>query len=90
MKHNGKRVWQITTDHSIGIGKETEVENLAMKIQNVLNEHLIDNNVKYSNYRVEIEVFSFDAMSSVTKTLSTLLDEEKYKLTGIKVETSKY
>lgn len=90
MKHNGKRVWQVTTDHSIGIGKENHVENLAMKLQKVLDENHIENNVKYSSYRVEIEVFTFDDMCSVSRTLSTLLDEDKYKLTGIKVETSKY
>ena len=89
MKMNGKRVWTIVTDHSIGLS-ERKTDTLASELTRVLNEHHIENIVKYSDYRVNVEVFDFDAMAIVAKTISRLMDEKKFKLTGIKIETSNY
>lgn len=90
MKVNGKRIWEVSTDHSIGLGKENNVESLAERLGKVLDENNIDHLVKYSDYRLEVEVFNFEDMCSVVKTLDTLMEQKKYKLTGIKVSTSTY
>lgn len=89
MMMNGKRVWTIVTDHSIGLS-ERKTEALAAELTRVLDEHNIENVVKYSDYRVNVEVFEFDAMATVVKTISKLMDEKKFKLTGVKIETSNY
>lgn len=90
MKVNGKRLWEIVTDHSIGCGRDNLVETLASSLTKVLDKNNIESLVKYSEYRVEIEVFSFSDMTTVVNTLNNLMDEKKYKLTGIKVTTSTY
>ena len=90
MRVNGKRVWEISTDHSIGMGRDNHAETLATNLTKVLDEHNIENLVKYSDYRVEVEVFTFNDMCTVVNTLNNLMTDKKYKLTGIKVLTSTY
>jgi hypothetical protein len=90
MKVNGKRIWEISTDHSIGMGRENHAETLATKLGSVLDKNNIKNIVKYSDYRVEVEVFDFSDMCAVVNTLNNLLEEKKYKLTGIKVISTTY
>lgn len=90
MKVNGNRVWTITTDHSIGLGGERKTETLANELTKVLDKNNIKNLVKYSDYRVTVEVFDFSSMCTVAKTIDTLMEKGEYKLTGIEIKTSTY
>ena len=90
MKVNGNRVWTITTDHSIGLGGERKTETLAQELTKVLDANNIKTLVKYSEYRVTVEVFAFTDMCTVAKTIDSLMEKGEYKLTGIEIKTSTY